>query len=68
MTEPGESHVWTELDAMDSIVLSTFDACCTTQLFCYTLSTPDFTLQLPATESLSSLDQGYRLDQAAEGV
>ena len=42
--EPAESCVWTELDAMDSIVLSTFDVCCTIQSLCHTLSPPHFPL------------------------
>jgi len=60
MTEPAESHVWTEMDAMDSIVLSTCDTCCTIQSLCHMLSPPDFPVQLPGYEPLSLLDQGYR--------
>jgi hypothetical protein len=60
MTEPTESHVRTEMDAMDSIVLSTFDTWCTIQLLWYTLCSLHFPLQLPAYEPLSWLDQGYR--------
>jgi len=56
------------MDAMDSIVLSTCDACCTIQLLCHTLSPPHFPHQVPAYERLSLLDQGYRRDQAAEGL
>jgi len=37
-SEPAESRVQTEMDTMDSIVLSTFDACFTIQLLCHTLS------------------------------
>ena len=33
-----ESRVWAEMDTMDSIALSTCDACYTIQLFCHTLS------------------------------
>jgi len=67
MTEPAESHVRTKMDAMDSIVLSTCNAGCTIQLLCHMLSPLHFPLQLPAYESFSLLDQGYRWDQAAEG-
>jgi len=56
---PAENPVWTELDAMDSIVLSTCDACCTIQLHCQMLSTTHFPLKLPAYAPLSWLDQGY---------
>jgi len=66
--ELAESRVRTDIDLMDSIVLSTCDACCTIQLLCHTLCPPHFPLQLPAHESLSWLDQGYRWDQAAEGL
>jgi len=68
MIEPAENLVWTKMDAMDSIVLSTFDACYTMHLVCHTLSPPHFPLQLPANEPLSVLDQGYGRDQAAEGL
>ena len=60
MTEPAESRVRTEMDAMDPIVLSTFEACCTIQSLCQTLSPPHFPLHLPTNDSLSWLDQGYR--------
>jgi hypothetical protein len=61
MTEPAESGVWTEMDSMDFIVLSTCDASsCTIQLLCHMLSPQHFPLQLPACEYLSWLDQGYR--------
>jgi len=39
--QPAESGVWTELDAIDSIVWSTFDTCCTIQLLSI-LSPPHF--------------------------
>ena len=38
MIEPVESCVLTKMYAMDSIVLSTCDACCTIQLLCHMLS------------------------------
>ena len=65
MIEPVESRVLTEKDTMDSIVLSTCDACCTIQLLCHTLSPPYFPLQHPAYEPSSLLDQGYKSDQAS---
>ena len=67
-TEPAECCVWTKMDAMDSIVLSTCDACCTIQLLCHMLFPPHFPLQLSAYEPFSLLDQGYRWDQAGEGL
>jgi len=68
MIEPVESRVPTEMDAMDSIVLSTCDACCTIQLLCHMLPPPPhFPLQLPAYEPLSLLDKGYESDQASGG-
>jgi len=69
MIEHVECHVLTEMDAMDSIVLSPCNGCCfTIQLLCHMLSLPDFFLQLPACESLSWLDPGYISDQASGGV
>jgi len=68
MIEPVESRTLTEKDAMDSIVLSTCDACCTIQLLCHMLSPLRFPLQLPAYEPSSLLDQGYKSDQAAGGL
>jgi len=65
MIAPVESRVPTEMDAMDSIVLSTCDACCTIQLLCHMPSPPHFPLQLPSYEPLSLLDQGYMSDQAS---
>jgi len=65
MIEPVESCVLTEMDAMDSIVLSTCDACCTIQLLCHKLSPLHFPLQLPVYEPLSLLDQEYMSDQAS---
>ena len=59
-TPPAESRMRTELDATDSIVLSTLDACYTIQLLCDTLSPQHFPLQLPAYDPLLLLDQGYR--------
>jgi hypothetical protein len=68
MIEPVESYVLTEKDAMDSIVLSTCDACCTIQSLCHMLSPPRFPLQLPTYELSSLLDQGYKADQASGGL
>jgi len=68
MIEPVESCVLSEKDAMDSIVLSTCDACCTIQLLCHMLSAPHFPLQLSAYEPSSLLDQGYKSDQASGGL
>jgi len=60
--------VLTEKDAMDSIVLSTPDACCTIQLLYHMLSPPHYPLQLPSYEPLSLLDQGYKSDPASGGL
>jgi len=68
MIKCAESRVQTEINAIDSIVLSTGDGCCTIQLLYQALSPQHFPLQLPANESLSFLDQGYRWDQAADGL
>ena len=68
MIAPVESRVLTEKDSMDSIVLSTCDACCTIQLLCHMLSPQRFPLQLPAYEPSSLLDQGYMSDQASGGL
>jgi len=56
------------MDAMDSIVLNTIDACCTIQLHCHMNSPPHFPLQLPAYEPFSRLDKGHLSDQAAGGL
>jgi len=56
--EPVESCILTELDAIDSIVLSTGDACWTIQLICHMLSSPDIPLQLPTYKPSSLLEQG----------
>jgi hypothetical protein len=68
MIEPVECCALTEMDAMDSIVLSTSDACCTIQLLCHMLSLLHFPLQLPANKSLSWLDQRYMSDQTGRGL
>ena len=65
MIEPVENRVRTEMDAMDSIDLSTCDACCTIQLLCQMISSPHFPLQLPAYEPSSLLNQEYMSDQAS---
>jgi hypothetical protein len=57
----------TEKEAMDSIVLSTYDACCTIQLLCHMLSPQRCPLQLSAYKPLSLLDQGYKSEQASGG-
>jgi len=64
MIESVASCVSTEIDAIDSIVLSACDACCRIQLLCHMLSLPHYPLQLPAYEPSSLLDQGYKSDQA----
>ena len=58
----------TEKDAMDIIVLSTCDAGCTMQLLCHMMSPLRFPLELPAYESSSFYDQGYKSDQASGGL
>ena len=68
MIEPVECRVLSEVDAMDSIVLSTCAACCTIQLLCNMLSPLHFPLQLPPYEPMSWLDQGYNSDQASGGL
>jgi len=65
MIEPVEGHVQTDMDAMDSIVLRTCDACCTIQLVCDMLSLPRFPLQLPATELSTTLAQGFMSHKAS---
>jgi len=68
MIEPVESRVLTEKDAMDSIVLSTCDSCCTIQLVCHTLSPPHYPLQLLAYEPSFLLYQGYMSDWTSGGL
>ena len=68
MIEPVDCRVVTEKDALDSIVLSTCDACCTIQLLCHMRSLPHYPLQLPAYEPSSLLDQGYKSDHASGGL
>jgi hypothetical protein len=48
MTEPAASRVRNERDAMDSIVLSAFDACRTIQLLSHRLSLSHLPVKLPA--------------------
>jgi hypothetical protein len=62
MIESVESHVLTEKNAMDSIVLSTCDACCTILLLCHTLAPPHYQLRLHTYEPFSLWDQGYMSD------
>jgi len=61
-----ESHLQTKMDAMDSLILYTFDACWTILFLCHTQSPPHFPLQLPIYKRLSLFDEGYRWDQANE--
>jgi len=68
MIEPIESHVLTAKDAMDSIVLSACNTCCTIQLLCHMLSPPCIPLQLPAYDPLSMFNQGYNSDEAYGGL
>ena len=67
MIEPLESHLLTEMDAIDSIVLSTCDACFTIQLLCHMLSPQHCPLQLSAYEPLTWLDHENMSDQVAVG-
>jgi len=66
--ECGECCLLTEMDAMDSIVLSTCDTCCTSQWLCHMLSPQRFLIQLPAYEPLCLLNPGYMSDQASGGL
>jgi len=68
MIEPVESRVRTEKDPMDSIVLSTCDACCMIQSHGHMLSPPRSPLQLPVYEPSSLLDHGYKSDQDSRGL
>jgi len=68
MIELVQRCVLTEMDSVDSIVLSTCDACCTIQLLCHMLSSPRFPVQLPASEPSSLLDQRYKSDQVSGGL
>ena len=68
MIEPVQSCVLTDMDAMDSIVLTTCDVCCTIQFLCHMLSPLHFPLQLPAYEPLTLLDQEYMSDQTTQGL
>ena len=68
MFEPVESLLLTIKDAMDSIVLSTCDACCTIQLLCHMLFHPHYSLKLPAYEPLSLMDHRYMSNQASGGL
>jgi hypothetical protein len=68
MIETVASCVLTEKEAMDSIDLSTCNACCTIQLLCHMLSPPRFPLQLSACEPSSLLHQGYKSDQTSGGL
>jgi hypothetical protein len=52
---------------MDSIGLSTCDACCTIQLLCHMLSALHFPFQLPAYDPLSLLFQDCMSNQASGG-
>jgi len=65
MIEPVESFVLTEMDAMESIGLSTCEARCTIQLVRYILSHECLPLQVPAYGPSSQFDQGYMSDQAS---
>jgi len=68
MIEPVQCYGLTEIDAMNSIVLSTCDVCCTIQLLCHMLFALHGQLQLPAYEPTSLLGQGYMSDQASWGL
>jgi len=68
MTTPVASRVLTVMGAMDNIVLSTCDACCTIQLLCHMRSASHCRLQLLGCEPSSLLDQGYMSDQSSGGL
>ena len=68
MIESDESRVLTKMDSMDSIILSTCNACCIIQLLCHMLATSHFPLQLPTHESLTVMDQGYMSDEVYRGL
>jgi hypothetical protein len=67
MIEPIESRVLTGKDALDTIVLSSCDACCTIQFLFPMLSLPHYPLQLPANEPSSLLNQGCKSEQTSGG-
>jgi len=54
------------MNTMDSIVLSTCAGCCTIQLLCHMISTPQFPLQLSPYDPLSSLYRRYMTDRDSE--
>jgi len=58
----------TKLNAMDSIVLSTCNACCTILFLCKMVSPPDSPLQPLAYEPSSLFDQAYMSDQVSGGL
>jgi len=66
--EPVESHIWTRLDAMDSIALSTCNACCTIQLLCHSHSLQYCPLQRLRYELECSFNQGYMSDETSGGL
>ena len=67
MIAPVQSHEQTEMDAMDTIVLSTCDAWRTIQLLCRELFTLHVAFQLPPYESVSMLDQRCTSEHAFQG-
>jgi len=68
MIEPVESCVLTEMDAVDPIVLSTCEACCTILLPSHMLFPPVFSTPTTCVWALILLDQGYMSDQASGGL
>jgi len=53
-----ETHMLTELNAMDSVVLSIFNAYCIMKLLCRRLAHPDFALELPPNKTATSVELG----------
>jgi len=56
MSQPVERQVGTDMDAIDSSVLGTFDTCCIIQLLSNILSFQYYSLHLSPYKSLSFLN------------
>jgi len=65
---PVKCGVRSEMDAKNSILLSTCNACNIIQLHCHTLFPSHFPHQLPPYLPLTWLDQGYMSDQFSGGL
>jgi len=61
MIELVESRVLTAKDAMDTIVLSPCDACCTIQLLCHMLSPPTFSTPTTCLSALVFVGSGVQV-------